>query len=184
MTPENLKPRISATPRRRPIVASNPRILNLKGCRGSPRRVAAMLFASTLASRMACCAVGGWNLPGFRTSGTSAIAQCPNAGTVGHLEEFVCENAAPLLGARQIRHQLRRRDARRPDQHARGDLRPIIQSHFLSVVGGDFRLRADFHSPPNELFLAYRPRLALSSGRITSPGSTTTTRTEAFFRLG
>ena len=44
-----------------------------------PRRDRAMLLASTLAWRVACCAVGGQNLPGFSSSGTSA--QSPSAQT-------------------------------------------------------------------------------------------------------
>ena len=49
INPENRMPRISATPVRRPMVASRPRVLNLKGRGAWPFIPATMLLASTAA---------------------------------------------------------------------------------------------------------------------------------------
>src|SRR5437868_4863513 len=66
---------------RRPIEASSPMVLNENDFKAPPESTAAILYATTLPSRMACCAVGGWDLPGVLMSGTNA--QSPTAQTLG-----------------------------------------------------------------------------------------------------
>src|SRR6516165_5739456 len=78
--PEKLKPKMLATPERRPIAASWPMVANENFLLVPPRSVAPMLWATTRAWRSACCAVGGKNLP-LRSSGMSA--QSPSAQTLG-----------------------------------------------------------------------------------------------------
>jgi len=52
-----------------------------------------MLCAMSCPSRIACCAVGGWNLPGQRRSGTAAqFARSPDIWELSKLQEFVHEH--------------------------------------------------------------------------------------------
>src|SRR5262245_51565213 len=48
---------MSATPNRRPSEASSPMVLNENDFKGRPTRTAAIFWATTWPSRMACCAV-------------------------------------------------------------------------------------------------------------------------------
>src|SRR5204862_2804546 len=83
MKPENLKPRILATPVRRPMAANWPMVLKTKGVFASPLMAAAMFRPRILPWRNACCAVGGYGLPVF-LSGTEA--QSHRAQTPGYPE--------------------------------------------------------------------------------------------------
>ena len=77
-----------ATPVRRPSEASSPMVLNENDRSERPEIVAAMFCATSLPSRMACWAVGGWAWPGFPISGTKA--QSPTAQT--SLQPRTCRN--------------------------------------------------------------------------------------------
>src|SRR5579859_5442057 len=79
--PEKLNPKIRATPLRRPMEASSPIVLNEKGLSGRRLSDAVILCATTLPSRIACCAVGGCDFPGCLASGTNP--QSPTAHTPG-----------------------------------------------------------------------------------------------------
>src|SRR5262245_33857656 len=69
-----------ATPVRRPMEAKSPRVLKVKGFKAAPRALATRLYASSLPSREACCAVGGCQPP----APSGIIAQSPNAQTPGN----------------------------------------------------------------------------------------------------
>src|SRR5207244_612426 len=85
---EKLTPKARATAVRQPIEASSPMVLNENDFRGRPKNPAAIFCATTLPSRMACCAVGGCDCPGFLISGTKA--QSPAAQTSGRSQ--TCKN--------------------------------------------------------------------------------------------
>src|ERR1043166_4763148 len=87
--PEKLNPKIRATPLRRPMEASSPMVLNEKGFSGRRYSDATIFCATTLPSRMACCAVGGCDFPGWLASGTNA--QSPTAHTPG--QSGTCKNS-------------------------------------------------------------------------------------------
>src|SRR5580765_5123739 len=98
---------------------------------------------------------GGWiELSGIQRIGHErAVAQCPHAGPIRYLKTIVRDDAAPLLGAGQSRQQRWWGGARGPDEHTGGDLRAIIQRHFLTVITGDFGLEANLHAAPGEPLL-------------------------------
>ena len=77
--PESRSPKISATPARCPIVASWPRVVKRKGAFCVPRMAATTFFEQRIASRNACCAVGGCDLPllAFGIHAQSPTAQTP-----------------------------------------------------------------------------------------------------------
>src|SRR5260370_10242919 len=71
------------------MAASSPMVLNEKGFSGRLQSDAAILCATTLPSRMACCAVGGCDFPGCLVLGTSP--QSPTAQTPG--QPGTCKNS-------------------------------------------------------------------------------------------
>src|ERR1044071_8524573 len=88
--PEKLKPKMRATPVRRPIAASWPMVEKENGFSATPRTLAMMFCARVFPCRSACCAAGGYE---------RAITQRPNAGPVFDAECFVYEEPPALLHA-------------------------------------------------------------------------------------
>src|SRR5262249_14038980 len=113
-----------------------------------------------------------------------AVAQRPHAGPARHLETIVRDHATALYRARQTGQQRRRRDARGPDEHTGGDFRPIIKPAFLASLPGTLVWRRISAPRWPSRSWAYRPQLIPNSGRMWSPGSTTTTRSILSFKLG
>ncbi len=105
-----------------------------------------------------------------------AIAQRPDAGKFGYAHTFICDNATPLQRARQPREKQRRCSAGRPDQLARGDLCAFVQRHLLAIEARDLRPETDLNATRLEFFLRITTEPLPSSGRISSPGCTSTTR--------
>ena len=62
-SPQKLKPKMRATPMRRPVESSRPIASNETDFKGRPTRAVATFCATTSPLRMACCAVGGSRFP-------------------------------------------------------------------------------------------------------------------------
>src|SRR5437762_10093825 len=112
------------------------------------------------------------------------VTHSPDIRPIRNLQELVHNYSASFLCAEERGDKRARHSSGSPHQRAAWNWGRVSQENLVLCHALDPGVKLDLHAGPSSTFCVCRPRLSPSSGRITGPECTSTTRNIPSLRLG